>query len=163
MARRRLLVDDATLLRLAQAGYTQEQIAECSKTVTGRTVSRSTVAVHFSRMGWSTEQPSHRDLIPWTVREEHQRAYAIRMLRVASRQRQGLPVSSTDAQRTQSFFGALIDAGRAIAYGPDLNTPFWAIPTEDPGITVSGLLTTDPPKGVPAFTRALKGLPKRHL
>lgn len=155
MARPRELVDDAVLQTLAAAGLTYEEIAEASTKLTGYPVVRSTVSVHFSRKGWAEPQPSHRIFIPWEVRSEHQRHYALRMLREASRLAQGFPAVTPDgAKRAAAFFGALRAAGMVVAYGPDLVGAFWAVPGR--GLTREVLLGEVPEGAVPAQTRALK-------
>lgn len=86
MAAPRLLPDRTTLERLRRNNVTYKEIADMYG------VTEAAVYMRLRDEGLVTgRKVSHKELIPWSVKKEHQHAHPALMLRTLSRRRQGLP------------------------------------------------------------------------
>lgn len=72
-------------------------------------------------------------LIPWKVKEEHRWSYALSMLRVESRLRNGATVRHEDMSRLLSWKAKVDESGTVVHYDPDTEQGFWMVPRR-PGI-----------------------------
>lgn len=112
----------AKLRALFHAGLTYDEIAERNEVMTGWRPTRGGVLRKFERLGFPKRHTSHTDLIPWTVRPEHNSARLRRMLQAESRKRQGIEL--TDIERTQVslLHDLLFGRGKllVVGYHPDV-------------------------------------------
>lgn len=115
MAAPRLLPDRTTLERLRRQGVTYKEIAEMYGV--------TDVAVYFRLKDdglTKDRRVSHKDLIPWKVKREHQHAHPALMLRVLSRRRQGLPNSPARDAMLDRWLADLEEANAVVCYDPDM-------------------------------------------
>ena len=108
--------DKATLERLVQT-HTDDEIA--------RMYGRTRTAIHYWRERFDlgprrpTVRMSHKDYLPWTVRSEHARDYAARMLRLCSAFDQGAELTETELRQRQRFLDYLDEHQVVVDYDPD--------------------------------------------
>jgi hypothetical protein len=77
----KLTLTDSELLRLRDAGVSQQQIAD------EYNVSLGTVFRRYKLMGVTKERPRYEDLTPWTVKPQHNEAHPLRCLRLLGQRR----------------------------------------------------------------------------
>lgn len=111
---------------LAQ-GLSQQKIANQWEQDSGNKVSRAAIGLAIARYGLSSahERPRHEDLIPWSVRTEHNSHKDLRCLRLEARRRKGLPISERERQWLTGWLAALQDADAVVAYEPNTEQGFW--------------------------------------
>lgn len=115
MAAPRLLPDKTTLERLRREGRTYADIAERYG------VTETAVYLRLKADGLTSERKvSHSELIPWTVKVEHQHAHPALMLRTLSRRRQGLENTATRDAMLDRWLEELHNANAVVCYDPDM-------------------------------------------
>lgn len=126
------------LRQLVDQGMTHREIAELVTRETGYPVSRSTVSAALHRAGDTQNAKRYPDELPWTVKEEHQRHYAARMLRLLGRRRQNIQNSAEMDQRLDGWLKQLDQSGAVVVYVPDTEDGFFYVQGESymPGIPV---------------------------
>lgn len=126
----RILPPTSKLRALVDQGLTHKQIAELVSRETGYPISRSTVSAALHRDGSASPAKRYPEEIPWTVHEKHQTHYAVRMLRLLGRRRQGITNSEESDARLDSWLKSLSDAGVVVTYVPDTDDGFFYIKGE---------------------------------
>lgn len=120
MPAHKLLPPDNDLLRMVQDGMTHAQIAEEIERTTGQKVARSTVSAALSRAALTqTTGRRYRETVPWRVRPEHSTEYAVRMLRLLGRRREGLPLDDDLTHRLEAWLAMLEREEVVVAYCPE--------------------------------------------
>jgi hypothetical protein len=114
-------------------GLTQGQIAERWEEDSGTRVSRSAIGMAIERFGLKSAKPRPRyeDLLPWTVRQEHQMAYDARMLRLEGRRREGLEISDHWLRALTAWMRLLREQKAVVTYDPDTADGFFWTPREE--------------------------------
>lgn len=148
----------AKLRALFSAGLTYEEIAEANERATGWKPTRSGVAKKFERLGFPPRNASHVDLIPWTVRPEHNSSRYRHMLQAESRKRAGMDLTASDRDLVSMLYDLLFGRGSllVVGYRPDLGFYLTDRTDEDEDIVrvpprrrpLAGERETDPPVDV---------------
>lgn len=135
MAHPRYLPSDSILRRWRiDEGLTLKQIAERVKEQEGHAVSVGSVASALSRAG-ITSRVRYDDVIPWSpVKVEHNKEYALVMLRLLARRRQGNELSEEESARLDSWLQKLKDEDAVVTYVYDSEWGFYYVKRkpEDP-------------------------------
>ena len=123
------VLPSATELRqLAESGMTQAQIVEHVFEQTGQRVTRAAVSAALNRAGAGKEVVRYDDMIPWTVRQEHNKHYHVRMLRLAAQRKRGVQLNAENAQKLESWIRRYIDGQDAVVtYVPDSEDGFYLV------------------------------------
>lgn len=131
MPAHKLLPPDSELRKMVDQGMTHAEIASECERLTGHKVARSTVSAALSRAALTTKE-GHRyfDCVPWRVRPEHASEYAVRMLRLLGRRREGIPLAEQDEQRLDSWLGMLERERVIVAYAPEHEDGFLYVDEE---------------------------------
>ena len=83
--------------------------------------------------------PRYTDTIPWTVKQEHLREYAPRMLRLLGRQRSGTKLTPEEQSRLDGWLKKLDEEDAVVAYDPEFRFGFVYVdrePDDDPQIPI---------------------------
>lgn len=116
---------------LVNAGLTYDEIAEINERSEGWRPVRSVVKYHLDTLGLEPRRMSHRDLLPWKVRPEHNNSELRHMLQAESRVRQNADLSDTDRKLVSQLHDHLFGRGRlmVVSYHPEVG--FSLVPRED--------------------------------
>jgi hypothetical protein len=117
MSRARILPSEAILLAWVTEGLKHHEMAVRVYEQTGHSVARSTISAALSRAGL-TNRIRYKEDIPWKrIKEEHNHHYAVEMLRLWARTKQGDPTMSENRQkRLESWLDTLEDMNAVVAY-----------------------------------------------
>ena len=118
MAPPRFVPSDATLKKWLDEGLTHKQIQARIKEQDGVEVALGTISAAISRAGLTTMN-RFDDLIPRPVREDHQGAYPLVMLRLLGRRQQGETLTQDQANRLDSWTARLDAEDACVAYRHD--------------------------------------------
>lgn len=143
------LPPDVQLLRWAHEGLSHAEIqAECER-VAGRRLARATVSAALS-LAFSTTKAGTRsyETVPWRVQPVHASAYPVRLLRLLSRRRAGIPLDEESESRLGSWLAMLERERVIVAYCPVSDDGFLYI---DEGLRAGP--NPDVPIRVPILTR----------
>jgi hypothetical protein len=124
-------VPDKTKLKNYLAkGLTQAQIVEAWEKDSNIRVSRSAIGMAIKRyeLVSSRPRPNYMDMIPWTVRGEHQMAWDARMLRLEARRRRGDELTDKEKRDLTHWRSRLDEADAVIVYEPDSDEGFFWVP-----------------------------------
>lgn len=119
------------LRRYAQAGLTQRQMVEAWERESNIRVSRSAMGMALARyeiVGNRRRRARYEDMIPWTVKNEHQKSYDLWMLRLEARRRRGEEIDAGQLSRLNSWRLDLIEESAVIVYDPDTEQGFFWVP-----------------------------------
>ena len=119
-----LLPDIQRLEDLRKRGMSYQEIADWIEKHEGVRVSRMSIASAFSRAGKSTPRPRYEKHLPWRVKAEHGQHYAAKMLRLLGRRDQGLPITTDQGKRLDSWLDTLRDTHSVVAYAPETREGF---------------------------------------
>lgn len=111
-------------------GMTHRQIAEEVTRRTGYEVTREAVSMALKRAGLQGDVRRYSDLIPWKVRDQHSRHYALQMLRAEARRRREGDLPEDLERRLESWKHKLADEGRVVLYDPDSPGGFYYVARE---------------------------------
>lgn len=119
--------------RYLEKGLTQQQIADQWEEDSNVRVSRAAIGLAIARYGLQSSKPRKRyaELIPWKIRPEHRQHRDVKMLRLESRRREGLPLSEDDKRRLTNWKAALLDAEAVVYYHPETEQGFFWTPREE--------------------------------
>lgn len=109
----RLLPDNEVLTKLRHQGWTYEDISR------EYGVSTSAVYLRLRQANATKRRPSHRDVIPWTVKREHTYSFPAQMLRLLGRREKGLPMPPVKARMLNKWLREIEAAGVVVCYSPD--------------------------------------------
>lgn len=117
---------------------THKQIAELVTRETGYPVSKTSVSAALHRAGYTKSAKKYPDEIPWTVKDQHQTHYAVRMLRLLGRRNAGIRNSEEQDARLDAWLGKLEASDAVVTYFPDTEDGFFYVhATPDaPGVPV---------------------------
>ena len=101
-----------------------QEIADWIEQHQGVRVSRMSIASAFSRAGKSTPRPRYDKHLPWKVKAEHGQHYAAKMLRLLGRRDNGLPLTSEQDRRLDSWLHTLRETHSVVAYAPETSDGF---------------------------------------
>lgn len=112
----------AKLRALFNAGLTYDEIAVINERSEGWRPSRAAVKRKYEALGMPARRASHRDLLPWTIRPEHNSQELRHMLQAESRARQGKKLSDTDRKLTALLHERLFGRGKlqVVGYHPEV-------------------------------------------
>lgn len=113
---------EAKLRALFSAGLTYDEIAEANERSENWRPSRSAVMRKYEAMGMPPRRASHRDLLPWRVKPEHNGSLLRHMLQAESRARAGENLSGTDRKLTARLHELLFGRGTlmVVTYHPEV-------------------------------------------
>lgn len=139
------------MARLRRQGVTYKQIAEQYG------VTETAVYLRLKADGLAGDQKvSHKELIPWVVKGEHHHAHPALMLRVLSRERQGLGNSQPRKRMLDKWLAEIKAADVVVCYDPDMPpnpaspiTGGWWYSRRRKGDGDSIIRYTKPGKGLP--------------
>lgn len=147
MAAPRKLPPDYMLAQMVRHGMTHQQIADEVEKIIGEPVSRSSVSAALSRAGISRAYLNYKDVVPWTVRPQHQATYPIKMLRLLGRRRQDFPLTDEQTGRLDSWLQTVEEGNLVVAYAPHtISGTIYVGPDED----------ADKPDGIPIRPRTIE-------
>lgn len=128
-APKRLPEDDNELIALAEAGLTNQEIAERYGLKAGESV-----RLRFLKIGYiKPTRRVHRDYIPWQVRHDHQGKHLAKCLRAYSSQQQGRQLSEKDSRMLDKWL-KFVNGGNpwglplAVHYDYQDDEGFWMEP-----------------------------------
>lgn len=132
------------LKRYLNSGMTQAQIVEAWADDSGERVSRSAIAMAIARFGLKSahQRPEYRDLLPWTVAEEHRHHIDARMLRLEGRRRAGGELSEGELRWLTNWKNELERVNAVVHYERDTDEGFFWVPRE---AHTHDLIWEDPP------------------
>lgn len=112
----------AKLRALFAAGLTYDEVAEANFRSEGWRPDRSVVKRKYEAMGMPPRNPSHRDLLPWRIKPEHNDSIYRHMLQAESRKRQHRQLSDSDRRLLDRMQEELYGRGqiKVIGYHPDV-------------------------------------------
>lgn len=124
------------LKKLRDLGYTRRQIVDLVEQRTGHRVTPEAVSMALRRAKLTTSTRRYEDEIPWRVRQVHERAYPLAMLRLLGRRRSGIVLTEPQAKRLDSWLekldGLEFPDGTVrpavVAYDPDTEDGFYYVP-----------------------------------
>jgi hypothetical protein len=101
---------------------TYDEIAQINFRSEGWLPHRSSVLKRLQHLGLPARNASHKDLIPWRVREEHTQDRLRYMLQAESRKRQNLALTESDLRLIDGLHGLLFGRGKlmVVGYHPDV-------------------------------------------
>jgi hypothetical protein len=102
---------DEVLLALRQAGKTLREIALANFKATGFEPDRAQLSRKLTALGAESGVTTHRSLLPWEIRPEHNSSRWRRMLQAKSKQLAELPLSETE-ERAVRLLDFLLDPER---------------------------------------------------
>lgn len=123
----RILPDDAELIQMVKRGMTQQEIADEAFKRTGVRVTRAAVSAALLRAGQPTQRPRYPELLPWRVKAKHDGHYALKMLRVEGRVRDGKPVTDRELKRLEAWKETLRANKAVVHYDPDTDEGFYYV------------------------------------
>lgn len=112
-APKRLPTSDV-LLSLRQQGWTYEDIA------TEYGVTKGAVYLALRQARATSTRPSHKNLIPWTVRAEHAHAKPAGMLRLLGRRESGEELPAVKSRMLDRWLAGMHDNHLVVCYSPDM-------------------------------------------
>lgn len=139
--------DKNTLVRYADEGLTQQQMADRWTTESGWNITRSAVAMALKREGVPPVRPRPRyeEELPWEVAEEHQRKTDAQILRFWARRRHNLPLQPEQESKLENWLRQLDEADVVIIYDRETPEGFWWMPREQiPQAKAKGVKFVDP-------------------
>lgn len=107
----------AKLRALFNAGLTFDEIALINERSEGWKPSRAAVSRKYTALEMPSRVASHRDLLPWAIRPEHNTALLRHMLQAESRARSGKKLSETDRKLTSRLHELLFGRGKLMVVG----------------------------------------------
>lgn len=128
---------------LVNAGLTYDEIAEVNERAEGWRPSRSSVKYHLDTLGLAPRHASHRDLIPWKVRPEHNTSLLRHMLQAEGRARQGGELSETDRKLVGRLHEMLFGRGKLMVVGYHRDVGFYLIERTDADEDIVRMPRTD--------------------
>lgn len=134
----------AELKKLRDLGYTRGQIVDLVEQRTGHRVTPEAVSMALRRAKLTTSTRRYEDEIPWRVRQVHERAYPLAMLRLLGRRRTGIELTEAQAKRLDSWLekleGLTFPDGSVrpavVDYDPDSEEGFRYVPRAETDDTV---------------------------
>jgi hypothetical protein len=133
MSAKRKLPSDSTLKKWLDEGLDHEQIRQRAMKETGESITLSSVSSALSRAGL-TYRVRYDTHIPWRrISVDHNHAYQLSMLRLASRIDRGLPVRKVDERRLQNWIEQLKADGVVVHYEYESPDGFYYVKAR-PGI-----------------------------
>lgn len=128
MSAPRYVPSDSILAKWREEGLSLNEMVDRIEKETGHRVARSTVASALSRAGL-TNRVRYTDEIPWPrIKVEHNRHYALTMLRYLARRNQGLPLDDNQEERLDSWLDRLDEENAVVTYREDSPDGFYYIP-----------------------------------
>jgi hypothetical protein len=116
MSAKRKLPSDSVLAKWLDEGLNHEQIRARAMEITGEDITLSSVSSALSRAGL-TYRVRYDTHIPWRrISVDHNHAYQLSMLRLASRIERGLPVRAVDEKRLNNWIEQLKADGVVVHY-----------------------------------------------
>lgn len=82
------------------------------------------------RSGFEARMARDPELVPWKVKEEHQWATPLTMLRLEARRRQGFELRPQDETRLTNWLDAIKLENAVVHYDPDTEEGFFYVPRE---------------------------------
>lgn len=112
----------AKMRALFNAGLTYDEIAVINERSEGWRPSRAAVKRKYEALGMPPRRASHRDLLPWTVRPEHNSSLFRHMLQAEARARKGSKLSESDRKLVARLHELLFGRGKlmVVGYHPDV-------------------------------------------
>lgn len=121
MGARKKLPSDQQLKKWLDAGYSHEEIRTEAVEISGEEISLSSISSACSRAGL-TYRVRYEKHIPWRrISVDHNSAYQLTMLRIASRLERGLDVRKINVQRFENWKQQLEEDGVVVHY--EYNSP----------------------------------------
>jgi hypothetical protein len=119
------------LRALFAAGLTYDEIAEANERAEGWKPSRAAVKRKYEAMGMPPRRTSHKDLLPWKERPEHNSSIFRYMLQAESRARKHQQLSDTDKKWIARLHELLFGRGKlmVVDYHPDIG--YFLVERED--------------------------------
>lgn len=114
--------DRDKLLKLIDLGWTNKEIAEAHETNMGWKPTPSAVSRHLRDVGIPPRKMSHKDLIWWTIRPEHQHNRIYYWLVALDKERKGAPLTPQERSQAKLLRDTLIGMGipLVVDYQPDV-------------------------------------------
>jgi hypothetical protein len=131
MAPQRIIPPAQALRKLVEQGMTHQDIADHVFRTTGTRVTRGAVSAAISRANLSKPGNRYEDCLPWTVKVEHAKHYAARMLRLLGRRMSDGSLSDEEIRRLDSWLTKLRDEHAVVAYAPDTSEGFFYVDRVD--------------------------------
>lgn len=127
MAAPRYLPSDSMLQKYVDRGMTHQEIADLIAKESGVPIARSTVSAALSRAGL-TNRVRYDEVIPWKrIKVEHNHHYALTMLRLEARLRNGSKLTEEQAKRLDSWKQRLNDEEAVVIYLENSDDGFYYV------------------------------------
>lgn len=131
MAPPRVIPPGHELKRMVDRGMTHQEIADHVFRATGTRVTRGAVSAAISRANLSKPANRYEECLPWTVKVEHAKHYAARMLRLLGRRLSAVDLSPEDAKRLDSWLATLKTNHAVVAYAPETAEGFFYVNADE--------------------------------
>lgn len=128
---------------LVNAGLTYDEIADINERSEGWRPGRSSVKYHLDTLNLEPRRASHRGLLPWKIRPEHNDALLRHMLQAESRSRQGKELSETDRKLVSRLHELLFGRGKLMVVGYHPEVGFYTTERTDADEDIIRMPRTD--------------------
>lgn len=108
-------------------GLTQAQIVDAWEVDSNMRVSRSAIGMAIKRYDLvsTNPRPNYMDMIPWTLRKEHQMHWDARMLRLEAKRRRGDALTDKEKRDLTHWRSRLEEADAVVIYEADSDEGFF--------------------------------------
>lgn len=100
-------------------GLTHQQMADRVYERTGHRVTRAAISVALGNYGLARRNLSHKRWVPWRVKTDHQKSYAVKMLRLLGKRSYGIQMKLKEEKDLNSWLRRVKEAGLIVAYDRD--------------------------------------------
>jgi hypothetical protein len=122
---------ETKLRALFARGLTYDEVAAVNERSEGWKPSRSAVKRKYEAMGMPPRRASHRDLLPWKIKPEHNQSRLRYMLQAESRARAGAELSDKDRILVGLLHDMLSGRGSLLVVGYDESLGFYLADRDD--------------------------------
>jgi hypothetical protein len=123
------LIPDNKVRRWVQAGLGNKEIVERLRREDHIEVTSAAISVFRSRHNLQADHTKIRyeELLPWTVKREHNSLYIAKMLRAEARRRAGGKLEGLALKRLENFLRRLEEENAVVHYEPATAEGFWLV------------------------------------
>jgi len=119
--------DKTQLKNYLAKGLTQAQIVEAWERDSNIRISRSAIGMAIKRYDLASAhpRPNYMEMIPWTVRKDHQMHWDARMLRLEARRRRGEALTDKEKRDLTVWRSRLDEADAVVIYEQNTDEGFF--------------------------------------
>lgn len=137
------ILPDKKVEMLTRQGLTPKQVAERLLAEDNIQVTPEAITVWRRRRGIQPLTTKHSELLPWTVKKQHQDLWPAQMLRLEGRLRRGESISEKQRMWLENWKKKLSELNAVVHYDPESEKGFYNVPRRE-GVDLD--LIRDPSK-----------------